>query len=290
MLSAASGAIHPPATAFELQCSMMDPSLQMRIHRVLSIAVVAFLTLLLGLIATSAHNARAQSTLEVPGPAQQNQPYVPPRQAPPPQWNSPAASDHGNGNTIQLLPPEWFTPQAQSAAPQSPPPRPNPAPSYMSPMASQSNPVLPSTFRGCWQGQVNQLDWIRREPGAHKVGFWTPKTYRLCYKRIGDRPFTLTFTETGIEPNEKIINPHGNVVPIKTDGRAYAAMRAQLHFDEYSSGWNPVSNTFAVDETTHLNCQIAGNDMTVTADVYGTRDGEPWFRAHWRADFRHYAE
>ncbi len=181
-------------------------------------------------------------------------------------------------------------PPAQPAAPQQPPPRPYAAPSYNTPMASQSNPVLPATFRGCWQGQVEQLDWIHREPGAHKIGFWTPKTYRLCYKRIGNRPFTLTFTETGVEPNEKIIHPHGNVVPVKTDGRAYAAMRAQLHFDEYSSGWDPVASTFAVDETTHLNCQIAGDDMRVSADVYGTRDGEPWFRAHWRADFRHYAE
>ena len=25
--------------------------------------------------------------------------------------------------------------------------------------------------------------------------------------------------------------------------------------------------------------------MMVSADVYGTRDGKPWFRAHWRADF-----
>jgi hypothetical protein len=25
--------------------------------------------------------------------------------------------------------------------------------------------------------------------------------------------------------------------------------------------------------------------MLVSADVYGTRDGDPWFRAHWRANF-----
>ena len=236
-------------------------------------------------------DARAQSTLEVPGPAQQNQPYIPPRQAPPPYWNSPAGSDNPNpnGNTIQLLPPEWFSRPAQPSTPPLQSAQPYAAPNS-APMTSQASPVLPSTFRGCWQGQVNQLDWIRSEPGAHKVGFWTPKTYRLCYKRVGDRPFKLTFTETGVEPNEKIIHPHGNVVPVRTDGRAYAAMRAQLHFDEYSSGWNPAAQTFAVDETTHLNCQIAGDDMTVSADVYGTRDGEPWFRAHWRADFRHYAE
>jgi hypothetical protein len=265
----------------------------MRNHIVLSIAVITFLAITAGTVVTPGRDARAQSTLEVPGPAQQNQPYIPPRQAPPPYWNSPAGSDNPNpnGNTIQLLPPGLFNmqpsrPQPAASPPQSAQPY---APPNSAPITSQANP-LPATFRGCWQGQVNQLDWIRSEPGAHKVGFWTPKTYRLCYKRVGDRPFKLTFTETGVEPNEKIINPHGNVVPVRTDGRAYAAMRAQLHFDEYSSGWNPATQTFAVDETTHLNCQIAGDDMTVSADVYGTRDGEPWFRAHWRADFRHYAE
>ena len=28
--------------------------------------------------------------------------------------------------------------------------------------------------------------------------------------------------------------------------------------------------------------------MVVSADVFGTRDGEPWFRAHWRADFHRF--
>jgi hypothetical protein len=261
----------------------------MRTHSVLSIAVLTFSAIVAGTVATPMRDARAQSTLEVPGPAQQNQPYIPPRQAPPPNWNSAAGSDNPNGNTIQLLPPGLFTRPAQPAAPPSPQARPYAGPNS-APLTSQAGPALPATFRGCWQGQVNQLDWIRKEPGAHKVGFWTPKTYRLCYKRVGTRPFQLTFTEHGVEPNEKIINPHGHVVPVSTDGRAYAAMRAQLHFDEYSSGWNPAAQTFAVDETTHLNCQIAGDDMRVSADVYGTRDGEPWFRAHWRADFRHYAE
>jgi hypothetical protein len=143
-------------------------------------------------------------------------------------------------------------------------------------------------FRGCWQGEVNELDWIRREPGAHKVGFWTPKTYRLCYKRVGDQPFSLTFTETGVAPNDKILNPRGNVVPIMTDGRAYAAMQSRLNFDEYKTLADGMAPTFAVDETTNLDCRIAGDDMMVTADVYGTRDGEPWFRARWRADFRRF--
>jgi len=156
-------------------------------------------------------------------------------------------------------------------------------------MTAQAPAALPAVFRGCWEGQVNQLDWIRREPGARKIGFWTPKTYRLCYKRVGDEPFTLTFTQTGVAPNEKIVNAHGSVVPITTDGRGYAAMRSRLHFDEYKTRADGFSPTFAVDEITNLDCRIGGDDMTVNADVYGTRDGEPWFRAHWRADFHRFA-
>ena len=261
----------------------------MRTHFGLSIALVGFSVAMIYLVATSPRDARAQSTLEVPGPAQQNQPYVPPRQAPPPWPTTPEGSDTGNGNVIQLLPPQWFQPQPQPAAPPPQAAQPSVAPpSYIEPMVNQ--PVLPAVFRGCWQGEVDQLDWIRREPGGHKVGFWTPKTYRLCYKRIGNQPFKLTFSETGVAPNEKIVNPHGNVVPVRTDGRAYASMLAQLHFDEFGNGRDSYAPTFAVDETTHLDCRIGGDDMIVNADVYGTRDGEPWFKAHWRADFRHFAE
>jgi hypothetical protein len=241
-----------------------------------------------GLASIGIRSARAQTTLEVPGPANQNQPYAPPRPAPPPVTWAPSGSD--NGDAIQLLPPQWWMPapaQPQSAAPPPPPPAP---PVNVAPMTAQAAPALPSVFRGCWSGQVTQLDWIRREPGAPKVGYWTPKTYRLCYKRIGNQPFTLTFTETGVEPSDKIVNPHGRVVPISTDGRAYASMRSRLHFDEYKSRADGFSPTFAVDETANLDCRIVGDDMMVSADVYGTRDGEPWFRAHWRADFHRFAD
>jgi hypothetical protein len=232
-----------------------------------------------GLASIVARTAGAQTTLEVPGPANQYQPYVPPRQAPPPPQPPPYAPD--NGDTIQLLP------QLSRPAPAQPQPAPPPPPPVnVAPMTAQGPPALPAVFRGCWQGQVTQVDWIRREPGAHKLGFWTPKTYRLCYKRVGNQPFTLTFTETGVEPSEKIVNPHGHVVPISTDGRAYASMRSRLYFDEYKIRPDGLSPTFAVDETTNLDCRIGGDDMVVSADVYGTRDGEPWFRAHWRANFR----
>jgi hypothetical protein len=249
--------------------------------------MVTVLLLAILAIVSSAHIVNAQDTLEVPPPSGQNQPNMPPRQQPPPrpQWTGPSEDA-----PIQLLPPQWFAPQPR--APIAPPPvvsRPVPTnPPPMNPMTTQNTPALPETFRGCWQGEVSQLDWIRREPGGRKVGFWTPKTYRLCYKRVGNGPFKLTFTETGIAPSEKIINPRGHVVPISTDGRAFATMRARLRFDEYSSGRNAAGSTFAVDEITNLDCRINGDQMLVTADVFGSRDGVPWFRAHWRAEFHHF--
>src|SRR6266481_718533 len=88
-------------------------------------AVIIFLAISAGVVAMPGRDARAQSTLEVPGPAQQNQPNIPPRQAPPPYSNSPAGSDNPNpnGNTIQLLPPGLFNMRpAQPAAPPPPPP------------------------------------------------------------------------------------------------------------------------------------------------------------------------
>jgi hypothetical protein len=199
---------------------------------------------------------------------------------------APAGGDNGDsGTTIQLLP-NWNQSPAQPQAAATPPPPPTHL--NVAPMTAQAAPALPAVFRGCWQGEVNQLDWIRREPGAPKIGFWTPKTYKLCYKRVGNQPFTLTFTNTGIEASDKIVNPRGKVVPLATDGRAYESMRSNLSFDEYKVRPDGMSPTFAVNEVTNLNCRIAGDDMMVTADVFGARDGEPWFTARWRADFHRF--
>jgi len=245
----------------------------MRIRSFMTCAIVVALVLA-GLRA-----ALAQSTLEVGPPSNQNQPYVPP---PPPPAIRLAPSNGDTGNTIQLLP-GWNQPaQPQAAATPPPPP---PAHVNVAPMTAQAAPALPAVFRGCWQGRVNQLEWIKREPGAPKVGFWTPKTYKLCYKRVGNQPFTLTFTNTGIEESDKIVNPHGRVVPLSTDGRAYALMRSNLSFDEYKVRPDGMAPTFAVNEVTNLDCRISGDEMLVTADVLGARDGEPWFKARWRADF-----
>ena len=138
--------------------------------------------------------------------------------------------------------------------------------------------------------EVTMVDDLERLPGAHKVGYWTPKTYRLCYQRIGEGPFRLTFSETGVVPNEQIKNPRGHVDALATDGRGYAKMRSDLRFDEDHVEPGLRGSTFAVDEVTMLDCRIRDDAMTVSAGVYGTRDGEPWFKARWHADVRHVPE
>ena len=154
----------------------------------------------------------------------------------------------------------------------------------------QTQPVLPAVFRGCWDGRVEYLDSIERMYGAPKVGVWTPKTYRICYRRVGKGPFELTFSQVGIDPSAQIINPVGSMSLISTDGRDAASMRALLHFDEFYRHRNPgaptFAPTFAVDEEAILDCVIGNNGaMTVRGQVFGRRDGRPWFRARWHAVF-----
>jgi hypothetical protein len=224
------------------------------------------------IVAFAAVGAFAQTMMQVP--SGQNAPSFAPHAQ---STTTPAPSAR---TTLQIAP----APQAPAAASSVPSVAAAPLP-----MMTQTAPVLPAVFRGCWQGEVDLLDTLERLPGGHKVGYWTPKTYRLCYQRVGDGPFKLTFSETGIEPTEKIIHAHGQVDTLATDGRVYARLRSQLGFDEFRVEPGE-GGTFHVDETTMLDCRIQNGAMAVAASVQGTRDGAPWFRARWRALFRPVAQ
>jgi hypothetical protein len=276
------------------------------------VKVLTLVFLALGL----AVSVSAQTSLEIPQTQSQNPAPIPsftPHSIPP-------SAEQGEGGTLQIAPapgatplspqqvapaPQTLDPTVAAAAaaaaalnallvaqptPGAPPkgvvPTPGPAPPS-SPLTSQAEPNLPQVFRGCWEGEVVMVDDLERLPGAHKVGYWTPKTYRLCYQRIGEGPFDLTFSETGVVANDQIKNPRGHVDALATDGRAYAKMRSDLRFDEDHIEPGLRGSTFAVDEVTMLDCTIGDDAMTVSAGVYGTRDGEPWFKARWHADFRH---
>jgi hypothetical protein len=265
--------------------------------------------------------ASAQTSLEIPQTQSQNPAPIPsftPRSVPS------SSAQEGGGSTLQIAPnpppapstsqqvppaPQTLDPTVAAAAaaaaalnallvaqptpgtlPKGVVPTPGPPPLSSPPLTSQAEPKLPQVFRGCWEGEVVMVDDLERLPGAHKVGYWTPKTYRLCYQRIGEGPFHLTFSETGVVPNEQIKNARGRVDALATDGRAYAKMRSDLRFDEEHIEPGLRGGTFAVDEVTMLDCRIRDDAMAVRAGVYGTRDGEPWFKARWHADFRHVPE
>jgi hypothetical protein len=215
----------------------------------------------------------AEETLEVPAPAPQTRPRVPqPRRTPIPRpIRTPQPQE-----LVEPEPPP--PPVVEPPVAEEPPPR-----REIVPPAAQER--LPEIFRGCWEGAVPYVDTIYSLPGAAPIGPWTAKRFRICYERTGDGPFALTFTDVGIAFHELIINPTGRVEIVDTDGQTYATLRAYLNFDERRSR-NP-SSTFAVAEVMRMECQIVGDLMRVRARVYGERDAAPWFRATWRATFRH---
>lgn len=218
--------------------------------------------------------APAQQSLEVVPPAPQSEPSLRPRPAPTTQQVLPPSQP------LQVIPRAIATPAPP--APQTPTPTPPPPPSS----TLNAQPILPAIFRGCWDGRVDFLDSIERAYGGAKPGVWTPKTYRICYQRIGSGPFQLTFSQVGIDPSTKIVNPTGRMDLISTDGRDAARMRALLHFDEFYVHRHPGEQTFGVDEEAILDCDIGSNGaMAVRGQVFGRRNGSPWFRATWHAVF-----
>jgi hypothetical protein len=223
-------------------------------------------------------NARvaAQQSFEVPVPANQavSPAYPRPRTTPAP-----------------TSPPAGVTTIPQVRQNPSQPPPPPPRAYQPAPPPARPEPVLPAIFRGCWLGRVAFLDSIERLPGGPPLGSWTPKTYRLCYRRTGNGPFELTFTEAGVAHNRRITNAAGRMELKSTDGRTYAAMRALLHFDEYRNrGGYFAGSTFPVDELTQLQCNIGPGGMRVAGHVYGEHGGTPWFKATWHATFVHTAD
>jgi hypothetical protein len=246
-------------------------------------AVVSALTLLV----VYARNGSTQQQFELPQQSAQGQPPIYPRSTPAATPAAPLSS----GSAVDTLP--QLSPQFPPATPWSAYQPPAYQPHSTPPPATvhQPQPVLPAVFRGCWEGRVDYLDSLERLPGGAKLGFWTAKTYRLCYRRIGSGPFVLTLTEAGIQRNDRIINAEGRMTLLRSDGRRYASMRSDLDFDEYRTRASDFgSSTFAVHEVTDLNCRIESDGMQVNGVVTGWRDAAPWFRARWHTVFVHQGE
>jgi hypothetical protein len=247
------------------------------------IAKSFLLTLCVLLMALAQARAQSDSDLEVPAPSNQNGAPIAPARPPTPRPRP--------GGTLvlpQAPPPVVVVPapvQPYQPAPAYAPPPPPPQAQFRPP-SPPPPPPLPEIFRGCWQGVVEQLDSIQRLPGARPVGPWVAKTYRLCYRRIGNGPFELTFADAGMMHSSLITNSQGHLQVISTDGRSFAELRAILQFQEYALG-SRSGRTFNVDELTNLSARIDQGTMRVNASVYGEHGGSPWFRASWHATFTH---
>jgi hypothetical protein len=245
--------------------------------RVLCTCGLYFLGLSIALIVSTAAVCIGQQTLEVPVPQSQATQSFGPRAQPAAPSIMPRSN---NVQTIPAAPPPPVTSQQPEPLPEAEEPPP--------PAVRQPEPVLPAVFRGCWRGRIDQLDRIQQLPGGPQIGLWMPKTYLLCYRKVGDGPFKLTFTEAGVE-GTRIMNTTGQLRVVSTDGRSYATMRAFLHFDEFrvSRGFFGGPSTFAVDEETDLQCTIGTDGMQASGVVLGERDGASWFRAWWHTTFFH---
>jgi hypothetical protein len=251
--------------------------------RRLSVRSLYLLGIALTVVVFCAGGAVAQQTMELPIPgSQSSQPFVPRAQP----TARPLTPRSNNVQTIPSAPPP--APPEEPPQAEEPPPRPPEAPA---PEVRQPAPVLPAVFRGCWRGVVDETDQMQRLPGAPRLGLWMPKTYMLCYRRVGDGPFHLTFTAAGVQ-GTRITNTTGQLRLVSTDGRSFAKMRAYLHFDEYRAPeWLGLGNsTFAVDEVTDLDCTIEPDGMHASGVVYGEREGNPWFRAWWHTTFFHVSD
>jgi len=234
--------------------------------------------LALTLIVFGAGGALAQQALEVPMPKTQSTRLLRKQTDPTALPLTPPA------NNVQTIPAVRSPPPPTSSAAQ-------PVAELPQAATPQPEPALPAVFRGCWRAVVEEVDQMQRLPSASHLGVWMRKTYRLCYRRVGNGPFRATFTEAGVE-GRRIINSSGRLNLVSTDGRSYAKMRGYLHFDELSDSAAPIwwgTSTFAVDEVTDLQCTIEPDGIHATGVVYGERDGTPWFRAWWHTTFLHVA-
>jgi hypothetical protein len=244
---------------------------------------IGLLIVLIGCFPLAA-TAQAQNEMQLPTQIVPESPQTVPQpsQALPRPLSHNSETIPSNPMAAQPLPPP---PPMPDEAPQSPPDEAPPPSESM----EETQPVLPDIFHGCWEGEVSTIDAIQQMPGGAPLGTWTPKTYRICYKRYGNGPYELTLNETGVAPNSRIISPNGTMQLLSSEGNT-ADMLGSLHFDEYFPsavsffGFGG-SSTFPVDETTKLRCIVAPDGMHVWATVDGLREGVPWFRAYWHATF-----
>ncbi len=150
---------------------------------------------------------------------------------------------------------------------------------------------LPKVFQGCWQAQVTHLDSLR-VLGRQPPNLWITKTYRFCYRRVGQGPFEPTLATAGVDSNSApfgmVSSVQSTLRVLRTDGRSSATLRAFLEFNQTDVELGILAGTAAaVDELTEMTGRLDGDVMHIQAKVYAEWNRSPWCIITWHADFVH---
>ena len=145
---------------------------------------------------------------------------------------------------------------------------------------------LPEIFRGCWSGEVAQVDsMIPLTQNALHVQ-WLSKLYTLCYKQVGagDR-WHLTFAETSVAQRSMVSDQRQSISVKSVAGRDRAELTGYLHFraPEVNLFGLRSSAVNTLDELSQLHCTVSPDRaaMYVRAEVLVENDDEPWVKITW---------
>jgi hypothetical protein len=149
---------------------------------------------------------------------------------------------------------------------------------------------LPEVFRGCWTGDVPQVDSITPlSPDAGQL-IWLTKRYVLCYKQAGyNGRWKLTFAEGSVEDAGQVSDQRQTIRVKSVSGPDRAEIIAFLHFraPQLNGFGTSTGAVNVLDELTHLHCDVIPDEdvMNVRATVFVESNGEPYANIVWHAQF-----
>jgi hypothetical protein len=145
---------------------------------------------------------------------------------------------------------------------------------------------LPEIFRGCWTGEVAEVDSMVPLTEAAMHVQWLTKLYTLCYKQVGagDR-WHLTFAETSVAQRSMVSDQRQSISVKSVAAQDRAELTGYLHFraPQVNPFGFPTSTVNTLDELTQLHCAVTPNRdaMDVQAEVLVENNDEPWVKITW---------
>jgi hypothetical protein len=254
-------------TARPLPCHLWPGGTTSRLVRISLLS----LTCALGVFVDGSRSALAGQTQTIPSQTQPEISPPPPITRQPGSFPSPANPVMpGQGNTREIPPP---------------------APAPVLPLPGQTREIpLPEVFRGCWTGQVADVDSI--QPLRYGTGrpVWLTKSYTLCYKQVGNSDrWHLTFAESSVSDPSEVSDQRQSIKVKSISGPDRAELTAFLHFRAAQGDILGLLTgaTQVVDELTTLDCTIAPDHsvMSVNASVFVEDNNAPTFRVIWHTRF-----